>query len=295
MKCKLGDIYAVKLPDSRYGAIRVIDIIDDTFLIYTTKFINFEVPSINDKDLKEVLLQNRFYFENEPSMQWVEGDVPKELIHIGNIPVCKYEKTLECSIYSGVWGPWCANDVYLEWRWLNDREKFESEINGLQNSTPELLIESELMIDTKFWSIIDLLDFNCGEEDKIIHPAVLKLSKLNEGDILSFEETLSLKLYLLDTINHAENIGEYSYRKGENSYFSEDLFLYARCYVVAKGKDFFGDVVKDPKKMPQNNEFEALLTISERAYFLKTNKELNHISKYDYETFSNVVGWKISK
>ncbi|PAE14725.1 hypothetical protein CHH91_17730 [Virgibacillus sp. 7505] len=95
---------------------------------------------------------------------------------------------------------------------------------------------------------------------------------------------------ILDTKKHAEQIGDNSY-KTEDEYFSEDLFLYARCYVVSKGKDVFHKVLQNPAKMPKDKEFEALLTIAEEAYDQRTDLSFDYVSEYDYETYSNEKGW----
>ncbi|SFI12923.1 MULTISPECIES: hypothetical protein [unclassified Bacillus (in: firmicutes)] len=57
----IGDIFAVNLPDGRYGAIRVADHIDNSYLIITTPYIGTEIPSIRNELLGNILLQNRFF------------------------------------------------------------------------------------------------------------------------------------------------------------------------------------------------------------------------------------------
>lgn len=291
-QAKIGDIYASKLPDGRFGIIRVINTSEEMYLIYTLNYIASNVPNITDLKIGEILERKRFSFNGEKAIQWVEGNVPEQLIYIGNIPLVESEKIIECSVYSGEWGPWCANDIFLEWRWENDRENFEAELREEEDFLTEENINSVGMMDDKtFWKFISKLDMKLDDEDDITKGITMELSKYEEKEIFSFLETLSYKLYLLDTKEHARNIGEYSYKDGQNLHFSEDLFLYIRCYVIAKGKKLYEKVLKNPVNMP-HNEFEALLSVAEDAYYLKTKKKFDYVTKYDYETFSNEEGWK---
>ena len=98
-------------------------------------------------------------------------------------------------------------------------------------------------------------------------------------------------MYLLDTKEHAENIGEDSFKNDESN-FSVDYFLYVRCCVVANGKEYFESTLKNPKEMPKDMDFEPLLYIAEEAYEQKMNRELDYETGCDYETFSNYKGWK---
>ncbi len=82
----------------------------------------------------------------------------------------------------------------------------------------------------------------------------------------------------------------YCYPTGED-YFSADLFLYARCAVVANGKDTYLQVLKNPMTFPKDVYFEALLNLPEKAWRKKTGEELEHLPKYMYETGFNPNGW----
>ena len=44
--------------------------------------------------------------------------------------------------------------------------------------------------------------------------------------------------------------------------------------------------------MPEDTTFEALLTLPDKAYQLKTGKRLLFIPLKNYETYSNVAGWQ---
>tara|TARA_R110002124_G_scaffold77590_1_gene207849 strand:- start:49 stop:495 length:447 start_codon:yes stop_codon:yes gene_type:complete len=147
------------------------------------------------------------------------------------------------------------------------------------------------MKEATFWLIISLLNWSeAGNDDAVIEPAVAELSKMSEAQILGFSELLAEKLYALDTLRHAKEIGEDAYIKPEE-YFSADLFLYARCVVVANGKELYEQVLIDPQVFPKDLEFEALLYIASTAYERKTGKELDYQTKISYETYANKDGW----
>lgn len=142
-----------------------------------------------------------------------------------------------------------------------------------------------------FWSIIALLDWKKSKDDDILRPAIQALSTRPIAEIKDFEDQLSRHLYQLDGEAWAKRTGRYAY-KDEDHHFSVDLFLYARCYVVARGKKFYDAVRHSPPRMPKNQDFEALLEVAQSAYELKTKKTWAHISKWDYETFANARGWQ---
>jgi hypothetical protein len=100
-------------------------------------------------------------------------------------------------------------------------------------------------------------------------------------------------LFDLDGIEYAKNIGEDSY-VDESNLFSADWFLYTRCCVIANGRYYYYQVLKNPKDMPKDMEFESLLYLAELAYEKKNNDEFDYVSKYDFETFSNKEKWSLA-
>jgi hypothetical protein len=147
------------------------------------------------------------------------------------------------------------------------------------------------MSDEVFWQVIDKLDFNqTGEDDRVIEPAINLLASKKDKDILAFADLLSEKLHNLDGEHYAREIGNDSY-KGKQTHFSRNCFLSARCCVIANGRHFYDEVLADPKLMPKDMEFDALLKIPSRAYERKTGKKLTYITKYSYETFANKSAW----
>lgn len=149
----------------------------------------------------------------------------------------------------------------------------------------------QMLSDNTFWEIINSINWSSEDDEERMRPVLERLSKLEENEIKQFQENLSHKLYLLDTKEHARNIGEFSY-KDDETHFSNDFFLYVRCCVVANGKKFYDLVLKDPRQMPKDVDFEPLLYIAEEAYEQKMNEELNYATGCSYETYSNTDGWK---
>lgn len=148
-----------------------------------------------------------------------------------------------------------------------------------------------VMDENEFWNIISMFNWKYeGDDDKVLNNAINYLSEKSNEDIYRFHDILSRLLYDLDGIEYAQNIGIYSY-KNKNSYFSVDWFLYTRCVVVANGRDYYYNVINNPKEMPKDMEFEALLYIAHEAYEKKNNNEFDYISEYNFETFSNKGKW----
>jgi Protein of unknown function (DUF4240) len=146
--------------------------------------------------------------------------------------------------------------------------------------------------ETAFWNIIALLDWsNPEDEGTVLSKAISFLAEKPLRHIYEFQDKLSQKLFALDTMVHAKNVGENAWLS-ENDDFSADEFLYARCCVVANGQDFYNNVLQKPELMPQDFAFEPLLTLAHRAYQLKTNKIFRYVPNSNFETFANKQGWK---
>jgi hypothetical protein len=166
------------------------------------------------------------------------------------------------------------------------REKFgeaELEINVKSTSRKDILSE------TQFWQIISLLDWSKTENDAILAPAIAHLAQLPISFMYQFDDKIAEKLFRLDAKNLAENIGEDAYKP--EHYFSVDNFLYARCCVVANGKQFYDSVLSNPTLMPKDLTFEPLLSIASDAYFLKTGRKFEYVATTPIETYSNKALW----
>jgi Protein of unknown function (DUF4240) len=275
----------------------VIKVSSNSSLVCTTPYLRFEIPDLSDPILLQVLNRSFFAWKNEPSITWVDGNPPELSLLIGNIPLSEAEESMESNVFSGKWGEHVGLDVFRQWRWDHDRDAFVDETNLLRQERERRLLEQKhkpkkMMNDDAFWHIISLLDWkHQGDDEKVIEPAVLELSRMSKRDINQFAEALAYRLYLLDTKEHARNIGEYAY-KSEDEFFSVDGFLYARCAVIANGKYVYESALKDPASMLKGLEFESLLSIASTAYELKTDHSFDHETGCSYETFSNRKGWE---
>jgi hypothetical protein len=171
-------------------------------------------------------------------------------------------------------------------------------IKALQDKFPSanLRIEvseidsAKVLTEKRFWDIIHLLDWRDPENDEqVLQPAIEALAKSPIHHIYLFSDMLANKLFSLDAKVFAENIGDDAY--SPNKYFSPDNFLYARCCVIANGQKFYESILKNPKLMPKDLTFEALLSLASKAYFQKTNKLFDYIPITPIETYSNKTGW----
>ena len=149
------------------------------------------------------------------------------------------------------------------------------------------------MDEDVFWEVIESFNWmKAGNDDAVMRPAFKRLISMEIKDIKEFAEILAKKLYNLDGLIYAQNIGSDSY-KGEREFFSNDYFLYVRCCVVANGKEFYNHVIQNPKNMLKDIDFEPLLYLADKVYNKKLKTEDEFIdTKYSFETFSNKEAWK---
>ncbi len=171
------------------------------------------------------------------------------------------------------------------------------ELISLDNSTQEFNSQrfqpppNSSFDENDFWKLINLLDWQAeGDDGAVIAPVLKELAKRNPEDIFQFSEILAQKLYLLDGENYAREIGADSY-SGNKGNFAKNWFLYVRCCAVANGHEYYSSVLQDPKQMPKDIEFQALLNIAPQAYKLKTGQRFNYVTQHNYETFSNKQLW----
>lgn len=149
------------------------------------------------------------------------------------------------------------------------------------------------MNENTFWEIISRFDWSKqGDDDAVMAPACEALAALDEQAIFKFYDLLAEKLHALDTREHCRACykGELDPDNGDD-YISADGFLYARCVVVANGRDFYNAVLADPTQFPQELEFESLLSLTDMAYEQKTGETMDHSPTVDFESFQNQAGW----
>lgn len=180
---------------------------------------------------------------------------------------------------------------------INAKDLNEKAIKAIQdrfgNADLEIRVhqvsdEPSRLGDEKCWSLIGLLDWSFEDEDddKVVEPLIEELSMLSIANIYQFADWLTEKLWQLDTAEHARVFIE------EDGFLSVDDFLYARCAVVANGKDYFTHVLKNPSDMPLEVTFEPLLYLPQKAFERKTGEKMIYVPLLNYETYSNKEGWK---
>lgn len=89
--------------------------------------------------------------------------------------------------------------------------------------------------ESDFWNVVSKINWDATDTREQIRPCINALTEFAPEDIIQFEEILAEKLYQLDGKKFALTLGEFSFEEGKH--FSQDLFLYIRCYAVAKGKE----------------------------------------------------------
>ncbi len=176
----------------------------------------------------------------------------------------------------------------LSSQFINDlKQKFGKTANieiRLQDKTPA----DNLFSEADFWQVIDKIDWSKKTAEAKISPVVKMLAKMPLSSIYLFADKLSEKLYHLDTKAHA---AAYAADEPDN-FISADDFLYARCAVIAEGKDYYEKVLNDPTQMPSDIVFEPLLYLADEAFEMKMGIPFNYVPTYNYETRSNKSGWQ---
>jgi hypothetical protein len=143
------------------------------------------------------------------------------------------------------------------------------------------------MDEQQFWKIIGLFDWSKPDDDQaVMQPASDQLARLGLEALDSFAEILAAKLYALDSQRYAQSTGF------GTDHYSVDMFLYNRCFVVARGQAFYEQVLNDPTLMSVDFDFESLLYLVSDAASQQGIADYDPETRVSYETFSNEAGWK---
>jgi hypothetical protein len=298
-KLAVGDVFTCIQPNGHYGAIRILRVDGRSVMVATTPYFAPKAPAANDAVLRQRLARHRFAFAGQDDVLWVRGGPPEELgfEFLGNVPLDADEAACECNAY-GAWGESSGIGAYLEWRWINDRPAFEAEVEAArvrareeQQRALRMQKPKRMLPEDKFWNLIGCLDWSrSGNDDAVLEPMVAALAAMPKADIRGFHERLAWNLYRLDTRAHARHIGGDAY-VDDDSHFSADGFLYARCCAVANGQAFYEAALADPARMPKDLEFEALLSAADAAWERRTGGEFDGDTGCSFESFSNLEGW----
>jgi hypothetical protein len=117
------------LPDGRYGVCRIIRQSDPEeekwqggrhALVAVSSWIGEEAPDVNDPRLRDILALNHHAWDNELEVNWVSDPVPGSFRRLGTIEPSHDEERIERFSYTG-WESFPLQ-VYLQWRWDNERE-----------------------------------------------------------------------------------------------------------------------------------------------------------------------------
>lgn len=180
----------------------------------------------------------------------------------------------------------------LSSQFINDlRQKFSKTTTEVEIRLQDKSPADDLFSEDDFWRIINKIDWSKKGSENKIAPAVKALAKMPVASICLFADKLSAKLFQLDTRAHANT---YAANEPDN-FISADDFLYARCAVIAEGKDYYEKVLNDPAQMPEDIVFEPLLYLSDDAFEAKMNVPFNYMPTYNYETQSNKSGWQLTQ
>lgn len=293
----VGDVYAVHLPDGRFGAMRILAIDGKLTLASTSSHLSTEPPTPDDASAFEPVTQVRFSCGGTPDLAWYLGELPEHLSFAFGSQLQFWETPPRCGGYCS-WGPASGNAAYLEWRWTHDRPAFEAEVKAqIEEQSAKMqrrrqaMKPKRMLPEARFWSLIARLDWSqAGDDDAVLAPLRTDLAALPKPDIRGFQERLAWCLFRLDTREHARHIGDGSWTS-DDAFFSVDGFLYTRCCAVANGQAFYDAALADPARMPQDLEFEALLYVAGEAWEDKTGGEFDHETGCNFETFSNTAGW----
>jgi hypothetical protein len=141
-----------------------------------------------------------------------------------------------------------------------------------------------------FWKLIDHIDREAlqsgeGYDQIAVQPLIQALGALAQPELQAFQEHLAEMLYELDGRQYADASGD--------SGRSVDAFLYARCFVVAMGKDVYQRTRGDSNLMPKTLDrwCEPLLYAAAQAWQTQSGERLHFETKVSFETGSNSSLW----
>lgn len=136
--------------------------------------------------------------------------------------------------------------------------------------------------EDRFWALIKNVDSNGDTAEAMSAPLISALVKLDKKELLDF---------IVERDNKLRSLDGPAFHEASGTDHSADGFLYARCAVVVKGKDFYKQVLENPSSFPQNVWAEWLLYSGEKAYEKRFGEELDFFSGINYESFFNDELW----
>ncbi|MET7284486.1 DUF4240 domain-containing protein [Streptomyces sp. NPDC005573] len=145
-----------------------------------------------------------------------------------------------------------------------------------------------------FWSLIATLNGEATEAN--CRRLAEELSRRPVADIIGFAERHAEALHRLDQEKFGTlPVADMTTRDGRPFPQSADVFLYARCAVVAAGQAVWEGVFFDVDRFAPYTSAECdgewLLYVPDQAYELATGRAWNHATRYSCESYSNRDGW----
>ena len=149
-----------------------------------------------------------------------------------------------------------------------------------------------MMTGDEFWERIASL--NGTIDERAAHQLAARLSTVAPDRITGFADRLAEAVYALDSPDRADQPVTDPTAGDDPISMSDDLFLYARCAVVAAGRARWQQVLNDPTAMASRwpvFDGEWLLTVAPSAFEEATGHEWTHEPPLSVETGSNTENW----
>ncbi|MCC9043777.1 DUF4240 domain-containing protein [Myroides sp. M-43] len=167
--------------------------------------------------------------------------------------------------------------------------------------------------DNFFWKVIEQSnnEKDCNwedyDQDEHIDQMIEQLSKTDKNHLIVFEKVMQQQLHKLYTAEVAELYiilnNDFDVAEGVIDFddtISDDAFIYFRCWLLLKGKDFVDAITKDIQEFVNGDysfdigdcDGEELLYVADLA-----NEEMNGVDESEeirdaiYETFPEVVNY----
>lgn len=151
------------------------------------------------------------------------------------------------------------------------------------------------MNSNEFWELIGTLGGDIDQQSAT--ELSERLSARPAKEIRDFADQLASALYALDSSERADQPIVDPSEGDQPIPMSDDIFLYARCAVVAAGRTAWESAVAQPSAMAGSRpvyDGEWLLTVAPSAFEESAGTTWTHVSPVSYETGSNAAGWKDS-
>ena len=146
------------------------------------------------------------------------------------------------------------------------------------------------MTDADFWTLVAMVppheladDPGAVADAEDLAALTSELAARPDEQVISFFHLFSAKLHALDTPAHYENCRVCGHEA------SSDVFLYARCHVLALGPDRYAEILSDPTRFPRDLWFEDILGSANEAYDRVWERDPDPDARPNYESFTNVA------